>query len=134
VFAGDVGAAIASACEGRAKAGTIYELAGPEIITFRQLLDRVQEWSQRKRIDVPVPFWAAKLAALLTLPLPNRMRPLTVDQVRLLQDDNVLSADALAEGRTLAALDVEQPHTMETVVPSYLERFQPHGQYAHYRG
>jgi NADH dehydrogenase len=134
VFAGDVGAAIASACDSRAKAGTIYELAGPEIITFRQLLDRVQEWSQRKRFDLPLPFWAAKLAALLTLPLPNRMRPLTVDQVRLLQGDNVLSADALAEGRTLAALGIEQPHTMETVVPSYLERFQPHGQYAHYRG
>jgi uncharacterized protein YbjT (DUF2867 family) len=134
VFAGDVGAAIAAAAATRAKPGTIYELAGPEIITFRQLLDRVQEWSQRKRLYLPLPFWVAKFGALLTLPLPNRMRPLTVDQLRMLKSDNVLSAATQADGRTLVGLGIEHPHTMETVVPGYLERFQPHGQYAHYRG
>jgi len=134
VFAGDVGAAIAAAAANRAKPGTIYELAGPEIITFRQLLDRVQEWSQRKRLYLPLPFWVAKFGALLTLPLPNRMRPLTVDQLRMLKSDNVLSAATQADERTLAGLGIEHPHTMETVVPSYLQRFQPHGQYAHYRG
>jgi NADH dehydrogenase len=134
VFAGDVGAAIAAAAANRAKPGAIYELAGPEIITFRQLLDRVQEWSQRKRLYLPLPFWVAKFGALLTLPLPNRMRPLTVDQLRMLKSDNVLSAATQADGRTLVGLGIEHPHTMETVVPGYLERFQPHGQYAHYRG
>jgi NADH dehydrogenase len=94
----------------------------------------VQEWSQRKRFYLPLPFWFAKLGALLTLPLPNRMRPLTVDQLRMLKDDNVLSAAMQADGRTLAGLGIEHPHTMETVVPSYLQRFQPHGQYALYRG
>jgi NADH dehydrogenase len=134
VFAGNVGAAVAAAAAKKAKPATIYELAGPEIITFRQLLDRVQEWSQRKRLYLPLPFWAAKFGALLTLPLPNRTRPLTVDQVRMLQSDNTLSTAAQAEGRTLAGLGIEHPHTIKTVVPSYLERFQPHGQYAHYRG
>jgi NADH dehydrogenase len=94
----------------------------------------VREWSQRKRLYLSLPFWAAKLGALLTLPLPNRIRPLTVDQLRMLQSDNVLSAAAQADGHTLAGLGIEHPNTMETVVPSYLERFQPHGQYAHYRG
>jgi NADH dehydrogenase len=134
VHVGAVGAAIAAASAGKAKPGTVYEIAGPEIITFRQLLDRVQEWSARKRFYLPLPFWASKFAALLTLPLPNRMRPLTVDQVRMLQSDNVVSAAAQGEGRTLLGLGIEHPHTMETVVPAYLERFQPHGQYAHYRG
>jgi NADH dehydrogenase len=134
VYAGDVGAAIAAACAGRGKPGTAYELGGPEVITFRQLLDRTQEWSGRKRRYLRLPVWAAKLGAVLTLPLPNGLRPLTVDQVRMLQSDNVVSAAAQAEGRTLAGLGIEHPHTMEAVVPGYLERFQPHGQFAHYRG
>jgi NADH dehydrogenase len=134
VFAGDVGAAIAAACAGKGKPGTVYELGGPEIVTFRQLLDHTQEWSGRKRRYLRIPFWAAKLGALLTLPLPNGLRPLTVDQIRMLQSDNVVSKAAQAEERTLAGLGIEHPHTMEAVVPSYLERFQPHGQFAHYRG
>ncbi len=68
------------------------------------------------------------------MPLPNSLRPLTVDQVRLLQSDNVVGKIAEAEGRTLAGLGIEHPHTMAAIVPGYLERFQPHGQFAHYRG
>jgi NADH dehydrogenase len=134
VYAGDVAAAIVAACAGKAVAGTTYELGGPEVVTFRQLLDRTQQWSGRKRLYLRIPFWAAKLGALLTLPLPNGLRPLTVDQVRMLQADNVVSQAAQAEGRTLAGLGIKHPQTMEAVVPGYLERFQPHGQYAHYRG
>jgi uncharacterized protein YbjT (DUF2867 family) len=134
VYAGDVGAAVAAACSGKAKPGTIYELGGPDIITFRQLLDLTQQWSGRKRWYVPIPFGLAQLGALLTLPLRNTMRPLTVDQVRMLMRPNVVSAEAAKEGRTLAGLGIQDPHTMATVVPGYLERFQPHGQFAHYRG
>ena len=134
VYAGDVGAAIAAACAGRAVPGATYELGGPEIVTFRQLLDKCQTWSGRKRPYLRLPFWAAKLGALLTLPLPNGLRPLTVDQIRMLQSDNVVSGAAQAEGRTLASLGIGEAQTMEAVVPGYLERFQPHGQFAHYRG
>jgi NADH dehydrogenase len=134
VYAGDVGAAIAAVCAGKGKPGTIYELGGPEVVTFRQLLDHTQEWSGRKRRYLRIPFWAAKLGALLTLPLPNGLRPLTVDQIRMLQSDNIVSKTAQAEGRVLAGLGIDLPHTMEAVVPGYLERFQPHGQFAHYRG
>ena len=134
VYVGDVAAAIAAACGGQAKSGTTYELGGPEIVSFRQLLDRAQKWSGRKRLYLRIPFWAAKLGALLTAPLPNGLRPLTVDQIRMLQSDNVVSQAARAEGRTLAGLGIEHPHTMEGIVPGYLERFQPHGQFAHYRG
>jgi NADH dehydrogenase len=133
-YAGDVGAAIAAACAGGAKPGAIYELGGPEVITFRQLLDRTLAWSGRKRHYLRAPFWLAKLGAALTAPLPNGLRPLTVDQIRMLQRDNVVSQAAEAEGRVLAGLGVTHPQTMEAIVPGYLERFQPNGQFAHYRG
>lgn len=134
IYVGDVGEAIAAVCAGKAKPHAIYELGGPEVITFRRLLDRTLEWSGRRRPYVYLPFWLAKLGALLTVPLPNGVRPLTVDQVRLLQSDNVVSKTAEAEGRTLVGLGIAHPHTMAAVVPAYLERFQPHGQFAHYRG
>lgn len=134
VYVGDVAAAIARACAGEAKPGTVYELGGPDVVSFRELLDRVQEWSGRRKPYLRLPFMFAKLGALLTVPLPNSMRPLTVDQVRLLQRSNVVSEAAAAEGRTLAGLGVAAPRTMAAVVPAYLGRFQPHGQFAHYRG
>jgi NADH dehydrogenase len=134
VHVGDVAAAIAAAAAGRAKPGIVYELGGPEVVTFRELLDRTLVWSGRRRLYLRLPFWLAKLGALATAPLPNSLRPLTVDQIRLLQSDNVVSKVAEAEGRALAGLGIEHPQTMETVVPQYLERFRAHGQFAHYRG
>ena len=59
---------------------------------------------------------------------------LTHDQVRLLQADTVVSERAQAEGRTLAGLGLAQPQTIPSIVPAYLERFKPKGQFAHYRG
>lgn len=134
VYVGDLATAIANATGGQGKPGTIYEIGGPETFTFKQLLDKTQAWAGRKKWYLRLPFWAAKLGAALTVPLPNAMRPLTVDQVRMLQSDNIVSALARADGRTIAALGVTQPHTIGTIVPHYLERFQPKGQYAHYRG
>jgi uncharacterized protein YbjT (DUF2867 family) len=134
VYAGDVAEAIAVACAGRAKPHTVYELGGPEVVTFRELLDKTMAWSGRRRLYLRLPFGLAKLGALLTVPLPNGMRPLTMDQVRMLQVDNVVGKIAEAEGRSLAGLGIEHPQTMEAVVPGYLERFEPHGQFANYRG
>lgn len=134
IFVGDLAAAIAHAAAGGGKPGTIYEVGGPEVLSFRQLLERTLSYSGRNRGFIPLPFWLAKLQALLTWPLPNSLRPLTVDQVRLLQTDNVVSADAIKEGRTLAGLGVTAPQSIGSVVPGYLERFMPKGQYSHYRG
>lgn len=134
VFVGDVAAAIAGALAGAGRPGTVYELGGPEVASFRQLLDRTQQWAGRRRPYMPLPFWLAKLGALLTWPLPNAVRPLTVDQVRLLQSDNVVGTQAGSEGRTLAALGVKQPQAIGAIVPFYLERFRPKGQFSHYRG
>jgi uncharacterized protein YbjT (DUF2867 family) len=133
VYVGNVAAAIAAACAGKARPGTVYELGGPEVVTFRQLLDLVQDWSGRRRRYLRIPFWLAQVGAFLTVPLPHSLRPLTVDQVRMLMRHNVVSEAALREGRTLAGLGIDHPHTMAAVVPAYLERFQPHGQFAHYK-
>jgi NADH dehydrogenase len=123
VFVGDVAG----------KPGTIYELGGPEVLTFRELLDLTQEWADRSRGYLPMPFWLAKLQALLTWPLPNSLRPVTLDQVRMLQRDNTVSAAAKSEGRTLAGLGVDPPHGVAAIVPTYLERFRARGQFASYR-
>src|SRR5262249_41996002 len=125
VYVGDVAAAIAAASAGRAKAGTVYELGGPEGITFRRLLDLAQAWSGRRRRYLPVPFWLAQVGAFLTAWLPQSVRPITVDQVRMLMRPNVVSGAAQEEGRTLQGLGVEHPHAMAAIVPAYLERFQP---------
>ncbi len=134
VFVGDLATAIANAAAGQGKPGTVYEIGGPEVATFRDLLDRTQEWAGRDRFYLRMPFWLAKLAALATVPLPNGLRPLTVDQVRMLKGDNIVSDKAKQESRTLAALGVDRPQAIASVVPTYLERFQEKGQYAHYRG
>lgn len=135
VFVGDVAeAVIAAGVDGKGAAGAAYELGGPEVLSFRQLLDNTQKWSGRRRSYLHLPFWLAKLQALLTWPLPNAMRPLTVDQVRMLQTSNVVSASAQDDWRTLAGLGILAPHAIGAIVPAYLERFKPKGQYAHYRG
>jgi uncharacterized protein YbjT (DUF2867 family) len=134
VYVGDLALAIAAAASGKATPGAVYDIGGPDVQTFRKLLDKTQTWAGRNRGYAWLPFWAAKTAAFLTLPLPNTLRPLTVDQVRMLQTDNVVSAQAIDEGRTLAGLGITTPHSVDMIVPEYLERFKPKGQYAHYRG
>jgi NADH dehydrogenase len=134
VFVGDVAAAVLHVAEGGGSPGTVYELGGPDVLSFRELLERTLTFAGRDRGFISMPFWLAKLQALLTWPLPNALRPVTDDQVRLLQTDNVVSGAAIKEGRTLQALGVAVPQSIGSVVPGYLERFRPKGQYSQYRG
>jgi uncharacterized protein YbjT (DUF2867 family) len=126
VFVGDVAAAIADAVDGKARAGTIYELGGPEVRTFKQLMEFVLATIERKRLLVPVPFFVAKLKAMMLQYLPTPL--LTPDQVELLRVDNVVSQAAKAEGRTLQGLGIA-PESIEAIVPSYLWRFRKAGQF-----
>ena len=133
-YVGDVAAAVVASLASGANPGATYELGGPEVLTFRKLIQKTQQWVGRDRRLVSIPFWMAKLMALLTWPMPNAWRPLTVDQIRLLQNDSMVSEAALNDGRTLAGLGIAQPHTVDLLVPSYLECYRPKGQYSHYRG
>lgn len=134
IYVTDVASAVLAALDGEAAPGTIYELGGPEVLNFRKLLEKTIEWSGHDAHLLPIPIWMAKLMALLTWPLPNSWRPLTVDQVRLLKTDSIVSKEAIDEGRTLAALGIEHAHTVDLMVPQYLESYRPKGQYSHYRG
>jgi NADH dehydrogenase len=126
VFAGDVAEAIARAVDGNAKPGTIYELGGPDVRTFRELMEFILATTERERLLVPVPFAALKLQAAFAQFLPKP--PITPDQVELLKRDNVVSEAARREGRTLEGLGIA-PETVSAIVPSYLWRFRKTGQF-----
>ena len=119
-------AAIAEAVAGNARPGTIYELGGPDVRTFKELMRFVLKTIARKRLLVPLPFFVAKLKAAFLQFAPKPM--LTPDQVELLRVDNVVSEAAINEGRTLRGLGIS-PETIEVIVPTYLWRFRKTGQY-----
>ena len=131
VFAGDVASAVAAAIEGKAKDGSVYELGGPEVRTFKELMQFVLATIERRRLLVPIPFALAKVQASFLQFMPKPL--LTPDQVELLRSDIVVSEAATRAGRTLEALGVD-PVAMATVVPSYLWRFRKAGQYRISRG
>jgi uncharacterized protein YbjT (DUF2867 family) len=126
VFVGDVAEAIAKAVDGDTKPGTIYELGGPDVRTFKALMEFTLATIQRRRLLVPAPFALLKLQATLLQFLPKP--PLTPDQVELLKRDNIVSDDAKRDGRTLEALGIV-PESIAAIVPSYLWRFRKSGQF-----
>jgi NADH dehydrogenase len=131
VFVGDVAEAIARAAEGDTdlpplKPGATYELGGPEVRSFRQLMEYVLAVTQRRRFLISVPFPLARFQATFLQYLPKPL--LTPDQVELLKADNVVSAEAEGSGRTLRGLGIN-PTAMEVIVPSYLWRFRKTGQF-----
>jgi NADH dehydrogenase len=131
IFAGDVAAAVLAAID-RPGSVAIYELGGPEVKSFKELMQLVLATTERRRLLVPIPFGLARNMARF-LELPTRLlaiKPmLTQDQVDMLERDNVVSGAATDAGRTLKGLGIE-PVAMEAVVPTYLWRFRKYGQFA----
>jgi NADH dehydrogenase len=126
VFAGDVGEAIAKAVDGDLTPGRIYEFGGPDVHTFKELMQFVLSTIERRRLLVPVPFPLMKLQASVLQYLPKP--PITPDQVELLKRDNVVSESAKHDGRTLEGLGIT-PEPIEAIVPTYLWRFRKTGQF-----
>jgi len=126
VFAGDVAAAVVKGVDGETLPGTVYELGGPEVLTFKELMQYMLATIERRRLLVPLPFGLARLKAMFLQLFPTPL--LTPDQVEMLRADNVVSARAQEEGRTFAGLGIT-PDAMETIVPSYLWRFRKTGQF-----
>lgn len=122
VFVGDVAAAIARCLSDVSARGQTYELGGPNIYTFKDLMQIVLRETDRERALVPLPFAIATIQAMFLQFLPGRL--LTPDQVTLLKTDNVVSAGA----KTIADLGIA-PTSVEAEVPAYLWRFRPKGQY-----
>jgi NADH dehydrogenase len=139
VYVGDVARTVALALAGATRPGATYELGGPEVKTFRELIAFTCATVGRKRMLAPVPFGPAHYLALATevastvsLGLFPKMLLTTRDQVRLLRLDNVVSAAATADGRTLEGLGLA-PEAYETIVPTYLYRFRKTGQFERQR-
>jgi NADH dehydrogenase len=126
VYVADVAAAAAKALDGGAIDGATYELGGPDVRSFRALLEYILAITHRRRLLLPVPFPLARLQASVLEALPGQL--LTVDQVTMLKTDNVVSPAAIAEGRTLEGLGIAST-SFEAIVPTYLYSFRPHGQF-----
>jgi len=123
VYVTDVADAIVRALDDAATDGKTYELGGPHIYTLKQIMEMVLEQTGRRRLLLPLPFFAARIQAALLQILPRPL--LTVDQVRLLETDNIVSQGAL----TLKDLGVTQPTSAEVVLPTYLYRYRRTGQF-----
>ncbi|MEW6122251.1 MAG: complex I NDUFA9 subunit family protein [Pseudomonadota bacterium] len=126
VFVADVAAAVERAVDGKAKAGTVYEVGGPEVRTFRELMELTLHEIGARRVLLDVPFGLADFQARFLEKLPGAL--LTRDQVAMLRHDNVVSDAATAEGRSLAGLGIA-PAALGSVLPSYLWRFRKAGQF-----
>jgi uncharacterized protein YbjT (DUF2867 family) len=126
VYAGDVAEAFGQAVMGNLKAGKVYELGGPEVLTNRELVERVLSYANRKNPILPLPLGVGKLLAFPMGILPKPL--ITGEQVTLLGIDNVVSAEASKDKRTLAGMGIAA-RALDTVLPSYLWRFSPNGQF-----
>ena len=121
VFVGDVADAVLAALDRPDAAGRTYELGGPEVLSFRALMERLLAEIRRPDIKlIPLPFALAWLMALFVEFAPGK--PMTRDQITLLKRDNIVSGNALS----LHDLDI-RPTALSEVLPSYLGRYRPEG-------
>ncbi|MGR3541026.1 MAG: complex I NDUFA9 subunit family protein [Hasllibacter sp.] len=129
VYVDDVAHAAQKALTGAARPG-IYELGGPDVATFRELMEEMLGVIRRRRLIANLPFPVARLIAFgsgvaNTLTLGLAPQPITSDQVANLRRDNVVGDGAM----TFADLGIE-PTAMEAILPDYLWRFRKGGEYA----
>ncbi|TGD67149.1 complex I NDUFA9 subunit family protein [Tabrizicola sp. WMC-M-20] len=130
VYVDDVAQAAVLAANGQAASG-VYELGGPDVASFRELMQKMLAVVQRRRLIVNVPFFVARLMGgafdllqTLTVGLFEN-KTLTRDQVRNLARDNVVADGAMG----FAQLGIA-PTSIDSVLPEYLWRYRPSGQYA----
>jgi len=124
VYVGDVADAVAAALEaGRKAAGKTFELGGPRVYSFRELLELTMKEAMIRRPFLTIPMPLARIQAFFAQFLPNP--PLTPDQLRLLSRDNVVAEDA----KGLSDLGIT-PTPLEAILPAYLKRYRPKGQFS----
>jgi NADH dehydrogenase len=119
---GDVAAAVVTCVEDASTRGKTYELGGPNVYSFKEILELVLRETHRSRALIPVPFLLATIKAMFLQFLPGKL--LTPDQVTFLKTDNVVAPGAL----TFRDLGIA-PESIEAVLPAYLYRFRPKGEF-----
>ena len=123
VYVGDVADAVMAALDRPDVLGRTYELGGPQVHSFRALLEMMLTEIHRKRYLMTVPWALAEVQGAVLGALPRPL--LTKDQVTLLRSDNVVGETAA----TLADLGIS-PTAIEAILPSYMVRFRPGGRFA----
>jgi uncharacterized protein YbjT (DUF2867 family) len=113
VYVGDVAEAVAKVLAMPATKGELYELGGPQVYTYKALVQLVLTQIDRKRLLLPVPYFVWELLAASRAPLPHR--PFSRDQIILMKKDNLVAVNAL----TLADLGIP-PTSIEGILPTYL--------------
>lgn len=116
VYVGDIAKAFAKVVSNPYTAGKTYELGGPDVYTFRELMELMLRTIHKKRLLVSVPYSIASLKAAFLELLPHPL--LTRDQVQLLKVDNIVSDRSL----TFKDLGIT-PTALESIIPNYLERY-----------
>jgi uncharacterized protein YbjT (DUF2867 family) len=122
VYVGDVADAVIASLERPNAAGKTFELGGPRVYSFRALMELVLRETGRRRALVNLPFSLASLQAAFLEWLPRP--PLTRDQVKLLQRDNIVTAGGLGLGDLGIA-----PTAVELIIPTYLDRYRRGGRW-----
>jgi len=127
-YVDDVAAAAVMGVEG--KAVGVYELGGPDVQTMRELMHTTLGVVQRRSLVMNIPFWIAKIMATgfkvaQVCSLGIIKAPFTKDQIANLRNDNVVAEGA----QGFDALGI-RPAAMGAILPDYLWRFRPSGQYA----
>lgn len=118
IYVGDVADAVLTGLSSTDAQGKVFELTGPRVYTFRELMELMLKNTKRSRLIVPYPIPLAFITAFFMELIPGK--PLTRDQVRLLKTDNVLS------GENATAKDLGlTPQSIEAVLPTYLSSYQP---------
>lgn len=131
IYVGDVARAVLAALTRADAVGGTYELGGPRIYSFKELMQVIAHETKRKIWLAPVPrlflapFAAVGEIALRFLPFAP---PITVDQLEMLKHDNVVSLSR-PDVHSIRALGITELETVEGIVPSYLWRFRPRGQF-----
>jgi len=126
VFVGDVGQALARIVTDDTSAGRTFELGGPAVCTFRELMELMLRETGQRRLLLPIPFPVARmLGSVGDLASAFIPPPVTSDQVESLKTDNV------ASGQCPGLIDLGiTPTTLEAVLPTYLYVYRKGGQYA----
>jgi uncharacterized protein YbjT (DUF2867 family) len=131
IYVGDVADAVLAALDRDDARGRVYELGGPSVYTFKQVLRYITAEIARPAPLIPLPFVFAHPMGLLLdwlfKLLPFGAPPITGDQVNMLKRDNIVGVDPSA-GK-IQDLGVTQLESVEAIVPTYLWRFRPYGQF-----
>jgi len=134
VYVDDIAKMVAGVLQMKApnlkKIYTIYELGGPEIISFHSLMVKMLSIIYRKKLIINLPFWLAKAMCpiiLILYKLSFKKIPLliTEDSIKQLKNDNIVSKEYL----TFQDLEIK-PKSLDLILPSYLKRYRPRGNFS----